>query len=111
MVSVPKCLEALVTNFAVGSSVNEEHDEEHEVAGNAACLGKLNIEGSLCTNLCRGKVRVSLVGSLVGGGLTGELDVVEVDIVSSCVYDRPKCHRVGDLTVKPNVFVCRKESD
>jgi hypothetical protein len=54
VVSVPKGLEALVTNFAVSGRVYEEHDEEHEVAGDAAGLGVVDVEGSLCANLCRG---------------------------------------------------------
>ena len=57
--SVPKSLEALVTNFVVGGGVNEEHDEEHKVAGDAACLGVVNVEGSLCAKLWRGGVRGS----------------------------------------------------
>ena len=54
VVGVPKGLEALVTNLVVSGGVDEEHDEEHEVAGDAASLGVVNVEGGLCANLCLG---------------------------------------------------------
>ena len=44
------------------------------------------------------------------GGLTGELDIEEVDIVGGCVYDGPECHGVGDLAVEPDVLVCGEEA-
>ena len=55
VVSVPKSLEALVTNFAMSGCVNEQHDEEHKVAGDSTSLGVVNVEGGLCADLCRGR--------------------------------------------------------
>ena len=55
VVGVPKGLEALVANLVVGGCVHEEHDEEHEVAGDPARLGVVDVEGSLCANLCGGE--------------------------------------------------------
>lgn len=54
VVSVPKSLEALVTDFVVGGGVHEEHDEEHKVAGDAASLGVVNVERGFYTGLCGG---------------------------------------------------------
>ena len=42
-------------------------------------------------------------------GLTGALDVDKIDIVGGCVDHGPECHRVGDLTVEPDVFVGGEE--
>lgn len=54
VVSVPKGLEALVADFVVSGCVNEDHDQEHKVASDAASLGVVDVEGILCANLCGG---------------------------------------------------------
>lgn len=40
--------------------------------------------------------------------LTGTFDIEEIDIVGSSVNHGPESHRVGNLTMEPNVFVCRE---
>lgn len=52
VVSIPKNLEALLSNFLVGSGIHQEHDEEHEVTGDAARLRIVNIQGSFFANFC-----------------------------------------------------------
>ena len=44
VVRVPESLEALIANLVVRSGVHEEHDEEHEVAGDASRLGVMNVK-------------------------------------------------------------------
>lgn len=56
MVGVPERLEGLATDCVMCSCVDEEHEEEHGVAGDAASLGVVDVEGSLCTKLCGGWV-------------------------------------------------------
>jgi hypothetical protein len=41
--------------------------------------------------------------------LTKTLDVEEVYVVGGRVDHGPESHRVSDLPVEPNVFVCREE--
>ena len=52
VMGVPESLEALVTDLVVGSGVHQEHDQEHEMTGDTASLGVVNIKSPLGTNLC-----------------------------------------------------------
>ena len=53
VVRVPEGLEALVADLVVRRRVHEHHDEQHEVAGDAARLPIVHILGGLDTDLCR----------------------------------------------------------
>ena len=53
VVRVPESLEALVADLVVRGRVHEHHDEQHEVAGDAARLPVVNILGSFDANLCK----------------------------------------------------------
>ena len=52
VVRVPESLEALVADLVVRSGVHEEHDEKHEVAGDASRLVVVDVEGNLGADLC-----------------------------------------------------------
>lgn len=86
MVRIPECFEALGANFLAGGAVHEQHDEQHEVARDATRLGVVDLEGELFPDL-------------------SALNIDEIDIVSRGVDHRPECHRVGDLSVEPDVLV------
>lgn len=51
VVGVPKGLKALVPDLVVGGRVHEDHDEEHEMASDAARLGVMDVQRPLRTNL------------------------------------------------------------
>lgn len=87
---VPEGLEALVADLAVRRRVHEEHDEEHEVAGDTTWLRVVDVECSLLTDL-------------------STLDVDEVDVVRGGVDACPESHGVGDLPVEPDVLVRGEE--
>ena len=48
---VPKDLKALVADLLVRRRVHKNHDEQHEVAGDAARLGVMNVQGNLFPHL------------------------------------------------------------
>lgn len=52
MMSVPENLESLGADLVVGSSVHEEHDEEHEMTGDASWLRIVDLESNLLPYLC-----------------------------------------------------------
>ena len=54
VVRVPESLKALVANLVVRRGVHEDHDQEHEVAGDASRLRVVNVQGNLGPNLCGG---------------------------------------------------------
>jgi len=51
MVRVPEGLIRLLTDFVMGSGVHHEHAEEHDVAGDAACLSVLDLDCSFGSDL------------------------------------------------------------
>lgn len=51
VMGVPECLEALVADLVVGSSIHEQHDEKHEVSRDTASLSVVNIKGGLLSDL------------------------------------------------------------
>lgn len=86
VVSVPKGLEALLSDFVVRSAVHDDHDEQHGMTGDSRGLPVVDIERVSGTDLAT-------------------LDIDKVDIVSGGVDHCPECHRISDLTMEPNVFV------
>jgi len=90
VVSVPERLETLLANFCVGSTVHEDHDEQHDMASDAARLAVVDVEGISRTELT-------------------PLHIDEVDVVGGSVNHRPKGQRVGDLTVEPYVLIGGKK--
>ena len=48
VMGVPERLKALATDLVMGGSVHDEHDEQHEVTGDATSLFVMNV---LCGNL------------------------------------------------------------
>ena len=53
VVRVPEGLEALIADLVVGRGVHEDHNEKHEVPGDASCLRVVDVQGNLRTDLCR----------------------------------------------------------
>jgi len=51
VVGVPERLERLLPDAVVGRRVHEQHAEQHDVAGNAAGLRVVNLDGSAGANL------------------------------------------------------------
>lgn len=109
VVRVPERLEALVTDLVVGRRVHEHHDEQHEVAGDAACLPVVNILSSLDANLWKAIVsrsdRRRWLTPREVGKRTGAFDVEEVDVVGGCVHHGPESQSVRNLPMEPDVFV------
>lgn len=89
MMGVPESLKALLADFVVGRGVHQDHDQQHEVTSNSTRLGVVDLEGGLLSDL-------------------GTLDIDEIDIVGSGVNHSPESHRVGNLSVEPDVFVGRE---
>jgi hypothetical protein len=89
MMSVPKGFETLGADLLVSRGVHENHNQQHEVAGDASWLGVMDLLGSLLANL-------------------GALDVDEVNVVSGSVDDSPEKHRISDLTMEPDILVGRE---
>lgn len=57
MVRVPEGLKALCTDLVMGSGVHEDHNKEHEVPGDTASLGVVDVKCNLRSNLWLNKVR------------------------------------------------------
>lgn len=89
MMGVPKRLEALLADLLMSRRVHEDKDEKHEMAGDAARLGVVNLLGGDLPNL-------------------SAFDIDEVDIMSSGVHHCPERQLIGDLSVKPDIFVGRE---
>lgn len=51
VVSVPERLKGLLTNLGMGGRVHEEHTKKHDVAGDASCLGVMDLERCLLADL------------------------------------------------------------
>lgn len=52
MMCVPERLKALVTDLPMSSCVHQDHDKEHEMAGNAARLSVVNLKSCHWPNFC-----------------------------------------------------------
>ena len=48
---VPESLKTLVANLVVSSGVHEEHDQQHEMTGDATRLSIVDVEGPFLSNL------------------------------------------------------------
>ena len=79
---VPERLEGLFSNLRMRSCVHEEHAQQHDVSGDTAGLGVVNLHTRLRSHL-------------------RALDVEEVDIMRSGMYDCPEKHCVCDLPMEP----------
>lgn len=90
MVSVPKRLETLVADLVVRGGVHQHHDQEHEMTSDAPGLRVVDLQSNLLSDL-------------------SAFDVEKVDIVSGSMDHSPESHRVGDLTVEPDVLVGREQ--
>ena len=89
---VPKRLIALLSDLGVRRRVHEQHAEQHDVSGDAAGLGIVDLHGGLAADL-------------------RALDVEEVDVVRGHVHDGPGQEGVRDLAVEPLALVQRQPSD
>jgi hypothetical protein len=105
MVSVPESLETLVADLVVGGGVHGKHDQEHEVAGDAAWLRVVNLECNLLSNLCENGMSQLLDQYHTTLSLTSPLNIDEVDVVSGRVNHGPECHGICHLSVEPDVLV------
>lgn len=52
VVGVPEGLEALVADLVVRRGIHEDHDEKHEVTGDASRLRIVDLQGDVGSNLC-----------------------------------------------------------
>jgi len=52
MMSIPESLKTLLANFLMSSGIHEHHDEKHEMTGNSSCLGIMNLQCELLSDLC-----------------------------------------------------------
>lgn len=90
MVSVPEGFKALGANFLVGSAVHDDHDEEHDMTSEATGLGVVDLKRELLADL-------------------SAFDVNEVDVMGGSVNHGPESHGISDLSMEPDVLVCREE--
>lgn len=56
VVGIPESFEALGTDLVVCGRVHQNHDEEHEVTSDTTCLGIVDIQSLLLTDLCRNQI-------------------------------------------------------
>ena len=56
VVGIPERFEALGTDLVVCGRVHQNHDEEHEVTSDTTCLGIVDIQSLLLTNLCKNQI-------------------------------------------------------
>ena len=106
--SVPKRLKALSTDLLVRSRIHQDHYEEHEVSGNATRLSVMDIESLLFPDLCTKEMLAYQSGNL-RRSLTGSLNIKEVHVVGCRMYHGPERHRIGNLTMEPNILVCGEQ--
>ena len=92
VMSVPKSLKRLLSNASMGRRVHEEHAKEHDVARDTTCLSIVNLQSADRANL-----------SL--------FNVVEVDVMGTCVECTEHEHSICELSVNPDVFVEGKETN
>jgi hypothetical protein len=76
----------------MGAGEHEQHAEEHDVACDTTGLSIVNLKSRNGSNL-------------------SNFDVVEVDIMSTCVKTGEEKHGVGELTMHPQVLVEWDEAD
>jgi hypothetical protein len=86
VMGVPEDLKALLADLLVSGRVHQEHNKQHEVSSDATRLSIVDLLSSLFADL-------------------STLDVDKIDVVSCRMKHSPESHRVGNLTVEPNVFI------
>lgn len=106
MMRVPECLEALLADLLMCGTVHDDHDEEHEMTSDSSGLLVVNVEGVSGTDLCS---RLEREYERCKEALTTTFDIDKVDIMSSGMNHSPKRHGISDLTMEPNVLVCREQ--
>lgn len=92
MVRVPKRFKGLLADTRVGRGVHEHHAKQHDVTSDTARLAVVNLDSRDRSNL-------------------GFFDIVKVDIVSRNVGNAEYQESVGELSVQPDVFIERQESN
>lgn len=92
VMGVPESLKRLLADAGVGRRVHEQHAQQHDVAGDAARLGVVNLEGADGANL-------------------RPLDIVKVDVVRSDVQAAEAEKGVDQLAVHPEILVQGQEAD
>lgn len=51
VMSIPECFIRLLTDLLVRSRIHQEHAEQHDMAGDAACLGIVYLNGGFGSDL------------------------------------------------------------
>ena len=88
VVRVPERFEGLLADLCVGGGVHQQHAKEHDMPGDPADLGVVDLHGGFGSEL-------------------GALDVEEVDIMRADVDDGEDEDRVGHLAMEPDIFIQR----
>ena len=109
VMGVPERFETLMANLVMCGRVHEQHDQQHEVTGDASWLCVVNLQGSLLADLCKAASLSSVTTIENKERRTSSLDVNEIDIMSSRVYHSPERHLICNLTMEPNVLICREK--
>jgi hypothetical protein len=98
VVSVPKGLERLLAYPGMGSRVDQQHAEQHDMAGDTTSFGVVNLESDLRSYLDTFDVEEAVVVSPYSVfNIRDHL----LDVMSTGMQDREEQHRVGDLTMEP----------
>lgn len=92
MVGIPECLEALLADLVVRSSIHEQHTQKHDVPGDASWLGVVDFDSRHLSNLA-------------------PLHIEKVDIMRTRMHNRPKQHCIRDLSMKPLTLIQRNPFD
>jgi hypothetical protein len=102
VMGVPEGLKRLLSNPVVGSRVNQQHAEQHDVSSDTTSFGVMNLEGNLWADLNTLNVEEAAIVSTTQASSTGNNSL---DIMSTGVEDGEEEHGIGDLSVEPHGLV------
>lgn len=107
VVGVPESFKALLSDFLLCGGIHQEHNQEHEMTCDASWLCVVNIDSPQLADFWDAREYFDLDDLMEQ--LTGNFDVDKIDVVSSGMDHRPKCHGICHLTMEPYAFIDRKE--
>lgn len=107
VVSVPECLEGLLSNASVGSGVHEKHAQEHDVTSNASSFSVVDLQCRHGSNLRLLDVVEAMVGQL-WLEVRATKRCHSLDVMGRDVDAGEEEHGVSDLAMEPQVLIQRQ---